>query len=280
MSSPSLKGLSSCRLCGTPGKLILSHVIPDFFIRSLQRKVPIGKSGQPQPTSILMSLRPDEEGGQRQRGYWEKRSGIRETMLCAGCEGRISRYENYFRTFFYGKNPSPLKKESVGKSVALSSFLGLDPDILRVTAVKLDYTQFKLFVLSLVWRASVAKGNFFEKINLGARHESRLAAMLNAENPGPDDEYAILMVDLQQGKYGLEDFVQQPDCVKDGAQRGCSFIIGGFMLVTFIAAAGHRPPDAVGSFCLRASGDLLLISSRAQNIVRWWATKLKNAGKI
>jgi hypothetical protein len=273
-------GLSSCRLCGTPGKLILSHVIPDFFIRSLQRQVPTGKSGQPQPTSIMMSLRPGEEGGQRQRGYWEKQSGINETMLCAVCEGRFSRYENYFRSFFYGKNPSPLKKVSVGKSVDLSSFVGLNPDILGVTAVKLDYSQFKLFVLSLVWRASVAKGSFFEKISLGSQHEARLAAMLNAENAGPDDQYAILMVDLQHAKYGLEDFFQQPDCVKDGTQRGCSFIIGGFMLVTFIAAAGHRPPDPVDSFCLRSSGDLLLISSRAQHIVRWWATRLRNAGKI
>ena len=280
MSSPSHTDLSKCRLCDTPGKLIRSHVIPDFFIRSLQRNVPAGKSGQPQPTSIMMSLRPDEEGGQRPRGYWEKRTGIHEPLLCARCEGRFSRYENYFRTFFYGKNPSPLKKIPVGTPLDLSSFAGLDPDIRGVNAVKLDYSLFKLFVLSLVWRASVAKGNFFEKISLGIRHEAKLAAILKAENPGPDDQYAILMVDLRHEKYGLEDFVQQPDCVKDGAQRGCSFIIGGFMLVTFIAAAGHRPPDPVGSFCLRASGDLLLISSRAQNIVRWWATRLKNAGKI
>jgi len=167
MSAHKHTGLSKCRLCGTPGKLIDSHVIPDFFIRSLQRQIPTGKSGQPQPTSIMMSLRPGEEGGQRQRGYWEKQSGINEPMLCAGCESRVSQYENYFRTFFYGKNPSPLKKIPVGTSVDLSSFAGLDPDILGVRAVKMDYTQFKLFVLSLVWRASVAKGNFFEKICLG-----------------------------------------------------------------------------------------------------------------
>ncbi|MEI8291645.1 MAG: hypothetical protein WCH99_19430, partial [Verrucomicrobiota bacterium] len=135
MSSPSHTDLSKCRLCDTPGKLIRSHVIPDFFIRSLQRNVPAGKSGQPQPTSIMMSLRPDEEGGQRPRGYWEKRTGIHEPLLCARCEGRFSRYENYFRTFFYGKNPSPLKKIPVGTPLDLSSFAGLDPDIRGVNAV-------------------------------------------------------------------------------------------------------------------------------------------------
>jgi len=280
MSAHKNIGLSNCRLCGTPGKLIVSHVIPDFFIRNLETQVNTGKSGQTQPASIMLSLRQKKEGGQRQRGYWEKQSGIKEPMLCAGCEGWFSQYENYFRAFFYGKNPTPFKKIPVGAPVDFSSFAGLDPDILGVNAVKLDYTQFKLFVLSLVWRASVAKGNFFEKVSLGPQHEARLAAMLNAEDPGWDDQYSILMVDLQHAEYGLEDFIQEPDCVRDGGQRACSLILGGFMLVAFIASAGHRLPDSIGPFCLRASGDLLLIFSRADHIVRWWATRLKNAGKI
>lgn len=111
-------------------------------------------------------------------------------------------------------------------------------------------------------------------------NEVGLLARVDRISSVSGDQYPIFMVDLQHTKYGLEDFVQQPDCVKDGAQRGCSFIIGGFMLVTFIAAAGHRPPDLVDSFCLRSSGDLLLISSRAQHIVRWWATRLRNTVKI
>jgi len=82
-------------------------------------------------------------------------------MLCAGCESRVSQYENYFRTFFYGKNPSPLKKIPVGTSVDLSSFAGLDPDILGVRAVKMDYTQFKLFVLSLVLACQRREREFF-----------------------------------------------------------------------------------------------------------------------
>src|SRR6267154_734119 len=105
-----------------------------------------------------MSTRPEIAGGQRQRGYWEKVSGIKEYLLCAACEARFSRYENYFRDFFYGNSPPPLKKLSVGMPFDLSAFIDLDPDILGAKLVKVDYAQFKLFVLSLLWRASVAKG--------------------------------------------------------------------------------------------------------------------------
>jgi hypothetical protein len=257
----------------------VSHVIPDFFIRSLERNILTGKSGQKQPTSIMMSLQPGEPEGPRQRGYWEKRSGIKEPMLCRACEGRFSRYENYFRVFFYGNTPPPLKKLSIGTPLTIPPSVGLDPDIVGVSHVKLDYTQFKLFVLSLLWRASVAKGDFFEKVALGP-HESKIAAMLKAETPGPDNEYSVLMIDLQHGKYGIEDFVQQPDCVRDGAQRAYSFVLGGFMLVVFVSATGHLSPEPVRSFCLQTSGDLVLVSSRADHIFRWWGTRLKQAGKL
>src|SRR5438309_8138673 len=123
----------ACRLCGGPGPLTQSHILPDFFIRSLERRVPTGQSGQTQPTSIMMSLRPEEEGGQRQRGYWEKQSGLHEALLCNVCEGRFSRYESYFRNFFYGNKPPPLTKLAVGTPLNLS--VGLDADIVGANVV-------------------------------------------------------------------------------------------------------------------------------------------------
>src|SRR5260370_36829926 len=112
--------VATCRLCGGPSPLRMSHIFPDFFIRSLEREIPMGKSGAPQRASILMSTRPEIEGGPRQRGVWEKITGIKEYLLCAACEGRFSRYENYFRTFFYGNDPPPLKKLSIGTPLDLS----------------------------------------------------------------------------------------------------------------------------------------------------------------
>jgi hypothetical protein len=45
-----------------------------------------------------------------------------------------------------------------------------------------DYATLKLFLMSLLWRVSVAKGEFFRCVKLG-RHEEQLRQMLHAQNP-------------------------------------------------------------------------------------------------
>ena len=107
-----------CSLCKATGKLFNSHIYPDFFIRSLETKIATGAKGQKQPASIALSTRSDVKGGTKQRGYWEKKLGFKQMLLCQKCEMRLSEYESYFRGFFYGKNPAPLQKQVLGKVVA------------------------------------------------------------------------------------------------------------------------------------------------------------------
>lgn len=139
-----------CKLCNGPGPLIDSHVIPDFFIRSLERRVATGQSGQSQPTSILLSTREEVKGGQRQRGYWERQVGVKEKLLCANCEGQFSRWEHYFREFFYGTHPSPLVKIPVGTPLDIGHASAVVSGLLGARAAHVNYTQFKLFILSLL----------------------------------------------------------------------------------------------------------------------------------
>jgi len=93
-----------CKLCGSPEQLCDSHIIPDFYIRALEARIATGTKGQMQPTSILLSTRAEIEGGQRQRGIWENRVGMKEKLLCLKCENKLSKHERYFRNFFYGTN--------------------------------------------------------------------------------------------------------------------------------------------------------------------------------
>ena len=270
---------SVCKLCGASGPLIYSHILPDFFIRSAERLVPKGASGHPQRTSILLSTRPEISGGQMQRGYWEKQVGIKEYLLCAACELRFSRYENYFRTFFYGNAPPPLQKIPVGKPADPGALAGAPSGIIGARFVSLDYCQFKLFSLSLLWRAGVSSGDFFARVDLGP-HEARVGAMLNAEKPGVDADYATMLIDLRFGADGLEDFIQQPDYGKIEGQRGYSFVLGGFMLIIVVGAAGHLPPHPLAKYTIKSSGDLVLFSAKADPMLKWWGARLKSAGRI
>jgi len=204
--------IGSCKLCGSVGVLKESHVIPDFYIRGLEHKRVTGKKGVSQPFSFVLSTLADladEEGGAKQRGHWEKILGMKEYLLCGKCEQEFSEYESYARLFLYGNTPPPLKKLPLGSRIAAPvGQAGLE-DLLDVRKVIVDYKRLKLFQLSILWRAGVAKGSFFEDVNLGSFHEMKLRNLLSTKNPGLDTDYACLMVDLQHNGKGCEDWIEQ-----------------------------------------------------------------------
>src|ERR1051325_9472177 len=99
-----------CLLCQATGKLLLSHIYPDFFIRSLETKIETGIKGQKQP--------------------------------------------------------------------------------------------------------GAAKGEFFRDVYLG-RHQERLGELLVHDDPGNDNDYAIMLMDLRHEGAGIEDFIEQPGWTRD-----------------------------------------------------------------
>jgi len=151
--------------------------------------------------------------------------------------------------------------------------------LIGVNEVVVDYDKFKCFVLSLVWRSSVARGTFFGLVDVGP-HEKRIASLLNSGQSGDVSTYPIFMIDLQSDKIGCEDMIQQPENARDGGQRVCSFIMGGFMIGIYVGRPGHQPPDSIGKFCLQQSGKLVIMRADAKPILQWWASRLKGAGAI
>ena len=59
-----------------------------------------------------------------------------------------------------------------------------------IALLDLDYYQTKLFLLSLVWRASVARDSTFAAAALGP-HEEPIRQMLHGSDPGPQSRYRI-----------------------------------------------------------------------------------------
>jgi len=147
----------SCRLCKNDEPLQNSHVIPEFLYRpsyDAKHRIGVVKAGLPR-----MQLR---------------QKGIREPLLCRQCEQLLNdRYEQ------------PMSK-------AWREFLPdeIDRDSHLIDGI--DYGAFKLFHLSVLWRASVAQGPEWSKVSLGARHEECLRAAL-LEGAVPDrNSYPLL----------------------------------------------------------------------------------------
>jgi len=127
----------TCRLCLTTTQLCGSHVIPELCYEGTYDSKHRAK---------LMHASPNAE-------RWVQK-GLRENLLCSTCETRLSRTENWFKTFWWGPDGLPTNIQS-------------DLPVLSIP----DMRQFHLFQLAILWRASVATGKEWNTVSLGPYEE-------------------------------------------------------------------------------------------------------------
>jgi hypothetical protein len=148
MSTRSADKAGTCALCLSNGPLRDSHIISEFLYSSLyddKHRFHVLEAGE-KYTDF------------KQRGYYEP-------LLCQSCETKLSVWESYARGALTGGRLFQYRREG------------------NITWVEgIDYTRFKLFQLSILWRAGVAKDEFFRKVSLGP-HAETLRGMLLAEDP-------------------------------------------------------------------------------------------------
>ncbi len=128
----------NCKLCDEQQTLCDSHIIPEFCYRALYDE---------RHKAVLVKNEPARES--------KLQKGFRERLLCPDCEAFLNEsYEKYFKEIWFdlGKCPSTT-----------------DERVIRVDG--LDYRRFKLFHLSVLWRASISTREEFSAVSLGP-HEA------------------------------------------------------------------------------------------------------------
>lgn len=158
----------TCELCLQESKLCDSHIIPEFAFRPTYDE-----------TGRAVEIR-GERAKKLQKGY-------REKLLCPRCEDKLNEgWEKYFKEVWFDRPALPVH-----------------PTEGFFTIEGLAYRRFKLFHLSVLWRASVAQGDPFRKVKLPAEDEEQLRRMLEADNPGPVAERLLHDVYGQRGRGGV-----------------------------------------------------------------------------
>jgi hypothetical protein len=198
---------SSCRLCGAKGALRKSHLIPEWLYRPLYDEI---------HRYHVINAAPFTS-----RRFEQK--GLRERLLCQTCETKFSVYEGYARGVLFGGQKITVVKHSDG-----------------IELRDLDYAKLKLFQLSLLWRAGVARQEFFSQVNLNS-HEEPLRKMLLAGNPGKYLEYGSVLIPQVTDGNALVDLILQPVTVKTGNFDGCRFVFAGHTWI-YILGAGRSFP--------------------------------------
>lgn len=153
--------------------------------------------------------------GEKERNL---QKGLREYLLCAACEGRLSKVEAY----------------SAGILRGLPNLSSSKPGHIEFVQ-NVDYKKFKLFAISLIWRMGVSSLPTFEEVDLGP-HEAMLQNLLQTDDPGKPLQYGVVLA-RPNGSAPLEEFLKPPVATRLEGHR--VFIALFFGLVWIFFVSGH-----------------------------------------
>jgi hypothetical protein len=156
--------ISNCKLCDKVTKLCHSHIIPEFFYKSIYNE-----------DNTFKSLRI----GDNKKSERTEQKGLREYLFCKNCEGLF--HERYTANVLYNKGKSgiTLKKTGVSKNVSYSQYEGF------------DYKSFKLFLSSIIWRISISSK--FNTVPIPKEIEIKLKTSLKNQIPLEENELSCLL---------------------------------------------------------------------------------------
>ena len=193
-----------CKLCLNNKELMHSHVLPEFFYEPTYDETHkfISVSSHP-----LQNTRPFEKG-------------LREYLLCKECEAQLSRYETYAANIL--RKADEYRKPG-SRVIEIPGF---------------DYTYFKLFGLSLIWRCHASRLHMFSAVKLGL-HAEKIRAMLAAENPGKPSDYCFTLIKIE-GSEHTDRIIIAPGLTRFQDHNAYIFMAYGFEWVFIISSHSGR----------------------------------------
>ena len=143
----------------------------------------------------------------------------------------------------------------------------------------LDYEKFRLFQLSVLWRASISTLPFFEKVKLGNHAETIRQLLLNSD-PGESKKYGCLMFGIKFEGEAFTNVMMQPVKVRVDGHAGYKFVFGGFAWIFLVSShdfRGHTvevflKPDGRGLFLIKEANEMLDLNSFAREHSRMGRT--------
>lgn len=225
----------TCRLCLQEKQLIgASHIIPDFMYKILYDENHKLRYVDPQKYFVEGESVEFVPSGPYSKG-----------ILCQNCDNVVlQRLEDYACKILYAQKLSPKLKPTV------TNYIGIDGQEYSICA-NIDYKKFKLFVLSLLWRASVSDHPMFNTINLGEKEET-IRDMIYSGNPKTNSDYPIFLFSWLNDKNAHKDYIAQP---KDQDVRYIFPIRG---IIYNIYKDIHSIPLALRDYILKEDGSMAI----------------------
>ena len=232
-----MKPKKYCRWCGEYVELIKAHIIPEKFFKSMQ-----GEEGPIREYS-------------RARGAFPKKRpiGIYDTdILCLKCEQKFQLVDDYGQKILLQREME-LERVTKDKSLACYKLENVDGNLL------------KQFFISILWRASVSKVQFFEQVRLG-KFEGRAKEIVCSGVFSTKNEFAYCLTRYDTTKYG--EVVSNPMCMR---VEGINFVM--FTLpnyVVHVKVDSRQAPEYITNLQLVDDGVLLLGARKFEFSGEYW----------
>ena len=232
-----------CRLCHHDCQLRDSHIVPKFLHEGLYNT-----------KGHAMAIT-----GLDTRGWKPVQDGAKEYLFCEKCEQHFNKYyEEPFLDQWVKATPLP------------------DPwGVEDLRLARFDYSSFKLFHLSVFFRASVSSLLAFATVALGP-HEERLRQLILSRNPGEAWEYPILgrAIVHHETKHLIHMVSGAVQSSSEG-HRCYGMLYGG--VEWCIRVSSHRDKD-FESDCLQPNGEMPFraVPWNEIQVIQWAAEALRH----
>lgn len=222
---------SRCRLCLKEKKFIKAHIIPEGFFRPL-------RSGSLAPE--MHTNTPGSYPKRTQVGAYDS------SILCLECDQKMAPWDGYAQEVLIHRFSEANEILLQGRTVArrIENF---------------DYRRLKLFFISLLWRSSVSRHDFYKRISLGP-FEDRLKTMILARDPGGSQDFAVILARFEDPEFTA---MLDPHPEKFDSVSFCRFYLTGF--VAYIKVDQRPAPTFLADFCLRENAPLIILARSLRN---------------
>lgn len=178
--------MSICKLCLVEKELIKrSHLFPNFMYKGIgddKNRMYVLSSSTPFQKKVVQS------------GAYE------ESILCADCDNNIlSKLERYANNTFY----SQPYRTNIENFEQITNVHGIN----AIRCKNIDYSTFKLFLQSLIWRASISTHDFFNNFKLTTEQEEQLRLSILKSAPLEKDDFACMLLTHQNDEEAKTDLV-------------------------------------------------------------------------
>ena len=235
----------TCVLCKRDADLKESHILSKFIYKPFKR------------VNGKMYVLVDDPS----REIRQIQDGIKQYLLCGDCEARRSKWETYFSNKWH-------RGELFGQS---------DP----YTINGLNYPNFKLFLMSLLFMASVSDDPLFEDIRLIPSSFEKLRHMVNAGDPGETYVFGCSVRMLDEEDIDLKMLVGKAETIKVNGVPIHRFLFGGFSLAFIDPEGRHIGADVRQTFITK-EGSILVRKKKLHEIDYLMSTikNLNQQGKL